>query len=92
MKVKNVQLIKNDVCEPSKFRAIPEIAYKGDSTGALSSIPLNVLMINDVRNCYMCKIGDIGDLEIRESYARLCDIEVLKEEFKIIERKGLTMP
>ena len=52
-KVTNVQLISHDVCKAPKFKEIPEIAYKGDLIGVLLSIPLNVSMINDVRNCYM---------------------------------------
>ena len=47
-------------------------------------------MIQDVKNCYNCKIGSIGDMEIREEYGRLCENEVLKEEYNIFERKGLT--
>ena len=47
-------------------------------------------MVQDVRKCYNCKIGAIGDIEIREAYDRLCVNGVLKDEFKIVERKGLT--
>ena len=65
--VKNVQLVSNDACEPPKFCAIPKIAYKGDLSKALSSIPLKVLMIHDIRSLYICKFGEIGDYEIRES-------------------------
>ena len=53
-------------------------------------IPPNVIMVQDVRKCYNYKIGSISDMEIREAYDRLCDNGVLKEEFKIIERTGLT--
>lgn len=53
-------------------------------------IPLNVIMVQDVRKCCNYKIGSIGDMEIREAYNRLCDNGVLKEEFKIVERKRLT--
>lgn len=38
----------------------------------------------------MCKIREVGDYEIQEAYEKLCDEGFLKEEFKIIERKGLT--
>ena len=49
--VKNVQLITNQECEPPKFKAIPKIVYKANPNGALSQIPPNVLMIDDVRDC-----------------------------------------
>ena len=32
----------------------------------------------------------IGDLEIRETYAKLCENGVLKDLYMIIEKKGLT--
>lgn len=38
----------------------------------------------------MCKIGDIRDLEIREAFGKLYEDSVLKDEFKIVKRKGLT--
>ena len=47
-------------------------------------------MVMDVRKCYNCKVGGIGDMEIRHAYKKLCENGVLKEEFNIIERKGLT--
>ena len=39
---------------------------------------------------YNYKIREIGDMEIREAYDKLCENGILKEEFKIVERKGLT--
>lgn len=47
-------------------------------------------MVQDVRRCYNYKIGAIGDMEIREAYNKLCENGVLKEEFQIIEMRGLT--
>ena len=85
--VMNVKMINNDVCDAPKFKAITKIAYKGDPVGALSSIPPKVLMMNDVRNFYICNIEEIRDLEIRKTYAKLCSNGVLKDEFKIIEKK-----
>ena len=38
----------------------------------------------------MCKIGEIGDFEIKEAYGRLFDNGVLNKEYKIIEQKKLT--
>ena len=35
-------------------------------------------------------MGSIGDMELRDAYDRLCDNGVLKEEFSIVEKKGLT--
>ena len=84
-----VQLIKNEVKKPN-FKEIPKVAYKNDPTSVLSMIPPKAIMIQDVRKCYNCKVGGIGDMEMRQAYDRLCDNGVLKEEFKIVERKGLT--
>ena len=64
-----------------KFQAIPEVAYKDDPAGALSMIPPKVVMIQDVRKCYNCKVGSIGDLELKEAYGRLCENGKLKEEY-----------
>lgn len=85
--VKNVQLISNDTSDPPKFQEILEIAYKGDPNGALSSILSNILMMNDVRNCYMCKIEEVGDLELREAYGKLYDKGLLKS-IKLSSEKG----
>ena len=87
--VLNVQLVSNEVKQPI-FKAIPDISYKQDPSGTLSMIPPNVIMVQDVRKCYNYKIGGIGDMEIKEAYDRLCENGVLKEESKIIEKKGLT--
>lgn len=84
-----VQLVSNEVKQPD-FHPIPEVAYKNDPTSALSVIPPKVVMVQDVRKCYNCKIGSIGDMEINQAYEKLCDNGVLKEEFKIVETKGLT--
>lgn len=85
----NVQLISNDVRKPP-FYVIPKITYKGDPSSVLSMIPPKVLIIQDVQCCYTCKVGEARDLEIRESYQKLCKNDVLKEDNKIIEQKGLT--
>ena len=53
-------------------------------------IPMIVLMIQDVRKCYKCKIGSISDMEISKTYDRLCENGLLREEFKIVEKNGLT--
>lgn len=50
-----VQLVSNEVKQP-EFRPIPEVAYKNDPVGALSIIPPKVIMVQDVRKCYNCKI------------------------------------
>lgn len=82
-KVFNIQLISNDFRQPP-FPTIPEIAYKGDPSSVLSMIP-KVFMIQDVRCFYIGKIGEVGDMEIRDAYKKLCDNGFLREEYKIIE-------
>lgn len=47
-------------------------------------------MIQDVRCCYTCKVGSIGDMKIIYLCGKLCENGILKEEYKIVERKGLT--
>lgn len=47
-------------------------------------------MVQDIRKCYNYKIGSIRDMEIRKAYDKLCENGVLREEFKIVEEKGLT--
>lgn len=84
-----VQLIRNELKQPN-FKAILEVAYKNDPASALSVIPPKVIMIQDVRKCYNCKVRGVGDLELREAYNRLCENGALKEEFNIVEKKGLT--
>ena len=46
-------------------------------------------MIQDVRSCYTCKVGSIGDMGTREIDGKLCESRMLKEEYKIIKKKGL---
>lgn len=84
------QLVKSDTCPPPKFHAIPKIAMKGDSMGALSSILPKFIIIHDVKRFYMCNIEEVGDYKIREAYDNLCNEGILKVEFKVVERKGLT--
>lgn len=88
--VSKIQLVKSDACPPPKFCSISEIVMKGDSMGVLSLIPHKFIMIHDVRICYMCKIRELWDYEIKEAYEKLCNGGILKDEFKIVERKGLT--
>ena len=49
-----------------------------------------VIIVQELRKCYNYKVGGIGDMEIRQAYDKLCENSVLKQEFKIVERKGLT--
>ena len=46
--VLNVQLISNEIEQPI-FKDIPNIAYKQDPSGVLLMMPLQVLMIQDIR-------------------------------------------
>ena len=84
-----VQLISNEV-KQLEFKAIPKVAYKNDPIGALSMIPSKVVIIQDVCKCYNCKVGSVGDMELRDAYENLCDNGILKEEYKIVEKKCLT--
>ena len=84
-----VQLVTNEV-KQLDFHAILEIAYKDDPTCALSMIPPQVVMIQDVKKCYNCKLASLGDMEIQEAYDRLYVDEKLKEEYQIVKKKGLT--
>ena len=84
-----VQLVSNEVKKP-KVKAIPKVAYKNDPVDALSMIPVKVVMIQDVCKCYNCKVGSVGDMELRDAYDKFCDNRFLKEEFSIVEKKGLT--
>ena len=84
-----VELV-NDEVKQQDFKAIPKVAYKNDPTTALSMILPKVIMVQDVRKCYNGKVGAIRDIEIRQAYEKLCENRVFKEEFKIVERKGLT--
>ena len=86
-----VQLVSNKVKQPY-FKAIPEVAYKNDPARALSMIPPKVVMIQDVCRCYNFKVGSVGDMELRDAYDKLCDNGVMKEEFSIVEKKGLIVP
>lgn len=81
----DIQLVSNKVKQPD-FRPIPEVAYKNDPAGSLSIIPPKVVMVQDVRKCYNCKVGVVSDMEIQQAYDKLCENGVLKEEFQIVER------
>ena len=82
-------MVSNEVKQP-EFRPIPEVAYKNDPVGALSMIPDKVVMVQDVRKCYNCKIRAIGDLEITNAFDKLCVYGKLKDEFIIVKNKTLT--
>ena len=84
-----IQLVSNEF-KQLEFKPIPEITYKNDLVGALSVIPDKVVMVQDLKKCYNCKIGAIGDLEIFNAFDKLCDKGILKDEFSIVEKKGLT--
>ena len=84
-----IQLVSNEVKKP-EFKPIPEVAYKNDPAGALSTIPDKFFMVQDICKCYNCKTGAIGDLEIANAYEKLCIDGKLKDEFVIVEKKTLT--
>ena len=62
----------------------------GDASRVLSSIPLRVIMVHNVQSCYMYKIGDIKNFELRNAYDKLCDNGALKEKNILVAKKGLT--
>ena len=72
-----VQLVSNKV-KKLEFKPIPEVTYKNDPSGALLVILDKVVMVQDVRKCYNCKIGAIGDLDIFNSFEKFCDKGILK--------------
>lgn len=82
-------MVSNEVKQP-EFKPTPKVAYKNDPIDALSTILDKVVIVQDVRRCYNCKIGAIGDLEIFNAFDKLCDKGILKDEFSILEKKGLT--
>ena len=84
-----IQLVSNEVKQP-EFKPIPKVTYKNDPTGALSVIPEKVFMVQDMWKCYNYKVGAIGDLEIFNTFDKLCDNGKLKDDFSIVEKKGLT--
>lgn len=88
LKGSNTQLVRNEAFPPPKFKVYPNIALKGDSSGTLSSIPPWVIMVHDLRSCYMWKIGEICDFEIMNVYDKLCKNDRLKDEKKVVAEKG----
>ena len=50
--------------------------------------PPRVIMVCDVRLCYMCKIGEIEDFELRSACGKLCKNLKMKDEHKIVVEKG----
>ena len=84
-----VQFLSNEV-KQLDFRPILEVSYKNHPTSTLSIILPKVMMVQDVRKCYNCRVGEIGDMEMHQAYDKLCENGVLKEEFQIVERKCLT--
>ena len=59
-----VQLVSNQV-KQTNFWPIAKVSYKNNLVSDLSVIPPNIVMVQDVRRCYNCKEGAIGDMEIR---------------------------
>ena len=84
-----VQLVSREVKQPN-FKPIPEVAYKNDLANTLSIIPPKVVMVQDIHKFYNCKVGGIGDMKIKKVYNKICVNEVSKEEYNIVEKKGLT--
>ena len=72
IKHNNAQIIRTDQKPPTTFRNTISIETPIDVVWSLSTIPLRVMTVQDIRSCYQCKIGEIGDFEIRETYDKLC--------------------
>ena len=77
-----MELIINKIRQPN-LRVIPNISYKQDPSGALSMIPPRVLMIQDVRCCYICIMGSIGDIKNRKPMGNYVKMECWKMNSKL---------
>lgn len=65
-----VEVIKEPQTE---FKLHPMNAREIDKTGALSSVPSGVLLIEDVHSFIHCKLEDLGDKFIQDEFKGFCD-------------------
>lgn len=85
-----VNLIVSTTNNKPQYKLHPKVASKIDSTGAFSSIPPWVLLVEDVRSYIHCKIGEIGDFDMSSAYQKLCGEDgCLKPGHKQLEVIGL---
>lgn len=59
-------------------------------TGALSSVPSSVLLVEDIHSYIHCKLEELGDKFIRNDLKGLCVNDQLKLEYLPLKTKGLS--
>ena len=67
----STKIIRNDQRPPPNFKNTVNINTPIDDVGELSSISPRVLIVQDIKSCYQCKIEEIGYFKIRPSYDKL---------------------
>lgn len=73
-----------------KFKPHPKVIVQTDNMGTFSSIPDNVLLIEDVRAYIHCKIGEVCDFKTVASYQKIYGPDGnIKSKYKKIEESGL---
>lgn len=60
-----------------------------DMTGALSSVPSNVLLIEDICSFIHCNLEELGVKFIQDEFKRLCNNGLLKSEHMHLKTNGL---
>jgi hypothetical protein len=88
LKDSNTHIIRMINSPPLNFMAYPNVALTRDVSRSLSSIPPTIIMVHDVHSCYMYKIGEIGDFELRNAYEILCENGVLNDKYRLLLKKG----
>lgn len=79
----------NDEPTP-RFKLYPLKVEDKENVGALSSLPLRVMLTEDIRNFIHKKVAKLEDYEINKLYNTQLRIEInLKDENKHLETKGL---
>ena len=58
--------------------------------GLFFSIPLGILMLDDVQDYSKCKIVELGAEMIKKGYEKMCSNGVLKDQHKYLLMKCLT--
>lgn len=79
------------VKEPQpEFKMHPMNAREIDMTGALSSMPSDVLLVEDIPYFIHRKLEELGVKFIKDEFKRFCDNDLLKEEHIHLKTKGLS--
>lgn len=72
-----------------EFKRHPQKLIETDPVEALSSVPYDVLHIEDITSYIHCKLEDLGTLAIYNQYWKLCDKQgLLKDQFRRVADKG----